>query len=154
LTESPISPTAAQELACPHCHRVYETAEELRRHVEVLGLDKEQHFNDDAGLGTKPRIPSKKMRRNRNRLGIVANLLSLAMSGALKTHLMYRSNMSFAMLRDYLDHLERNGLIEEGYDAERRKIFYKTTDRGIQFLESYRTLGDLAPPFVGETTAF
>ncbi len=82
--------------------------------------------------------------KNRNRLGIVANILTIAKTGALKTHLMYKANLSYTMLRDYLKFLLDNGLLSESQYPEDKVTLYRTTDKGVRFLESYVALKDLA----------
>ena len=86
--------------------------------------------------------------KNRNRLGIVANILTIAKTGALKTHLMYRANLSYTMLRDYLKFLLDNGLLSESQYPEDKVTLYRTTDKGTRFLESYVALKDLASPII------
>lgn len=96
-----------------------------------------------------PGQPELKTRfKNRNRLGIVANILTIARNGALKTHLMYKANLSYTMLRDYLKFLRENELLSESYYPEQRVTLYKTTEKGIRFLESYTSLKDLAAPII------
>jgi predicted transcriptional regulator len=84
--------------------------------------------------------------KNRNRLGIVANILTIAKTGALKTHLMYKANLSYTMLRDYLKFLCDNELLDESHYPEQKVTLYKTTPKGLRFLESYLELKDLAAP--------
>jgi predicted transcriptional regulator len=86
--------------------------------------------------------------KNRNRLGIVANILTIAKTGALKTHLMYKANLSYTMLRDYLKFLLDNGLLSESQYPEDKVTLYRTTDKGVRFLESYVALKDLASPII------
>jgi predicted transcriptional regulator len=86
--------------------------------------------------------------KNRNRLGIVANILTIAKTGALKTHLMYKANLSYTMLRDYLKFLRDNELLEESHYPDQKVTLYKTSPKGIRFLESYLELKDLASPLV------
>jgi predicted transcriptional regulator len=101
----------------------------------------EKHF-----LGKMPTQRPRTKFKNRNRLGILANLLTVARNGSLKTHLMYNANLSYTMLKDYLQFLRDNGLVtEETYDDENVTI-YKTTDRGLKFLGTYEALRYLAAP--------
>lgn len=86
--------------------------------------------------------------KNRNRLGIVANILTIAKTGALKTHLMYKANLSYTMLRDYLKFLRDNELLAESYYPDEKVTLYKTTEKGTRFLESYVALKDLAAPII------
>lgn len=71
---------------------------------------------------------------------IVANLLSIAKSGALKTHLMYRANLSYLMVTEYLDFLCRSNLIRETVEEEGTTKLYQTTEKGLRYLEVYETL--------------
>ena|SRR5487761_361907 len=89
--------------------------------------------------------------KNRNRLGIVANILTIAKQGALKTHLMYKANLSYTMLRDYLKFLLDNGLLLESRYPEDKVTLYRTTEKGTRFLESYVALKDLASPMIDKT---
>jgi predicted transcriptional regulator len=89
--------------------------------------------------------------KNRNRLGIVANILTIAKQGALKTHLMYKANLSYTMLRDYLRFLLDNGLLSESRYPEDKVTLYRTTEKGARFLDSYVALKDLASPIIDKT---
>jgi predicted transcriptional regulator len=89
--------------------------------------------------------------KNRNRLGIVANILTIAKQGALKTHLMYKANLSYTMLRDYLKFLLDNGLLSESRYPEDKVTLYRTTEKGTRFLDSYVALKDLASPIIDKT---
>ena len=91
--------------------------------------------------------------KNRNRLGIVANILTVAQNGAMKTHLMYRANLSYTMLRDYLKFLMDNELLSTSNYPEEKVTLYKTTEKGIKFLESYTALKELATPISEKTLA-
>jgi predicted transcriptional regulator len=78
--------------------------------------------------------------KNRNRMEIVANLLTIAKSGALKTHLMYRANLSYLMVTEYLDFLTRANLVKETVDMEGTAKLYQTTEKGLKYLEVYDSL--------------
>lgn len=80
-------------------------------------------------------------RRRRDRLLIIAEILEVAIDGALKTQMMYRANLSFAQLNEYLKLIEELKLLETSENA-RRKI-YKTTAKGMHYLQSYREIHDL-----------
>jgi predicted transcriptional regulator len=90
--------------------------------------------------GTSPKGPSGNKFKNRNRMEIVANLLSIANNGALKTHLMYKANLSYLMVTEYLDFLTRSGLIKETIDPEGTTKIYQTTEKGLKYLEVYNSL--------------
>ena len=96
--------------------------------------------NDES----KPAIKGKF--RNRGRLEIISNLLTIARNGSLKTHLMYGANLSYLMVTEYLDILLRSGLIVENNGNETNSKQYKTSEKGAKFLELY----DAIKKMVGE----
>lgn len=80
-------------------------------------------------------------RRRRDRLYIMAEILEVALDGALKTQMMYRANLSFAQLNEYLKLLIEIKLLEITASHERR--VYKTTNKGMRYLQSYREINEL-----------
>ena len=80
-------------------------------------------------------------RKRRDQLGIMAEILEIAKNGCLKTHIMYRANLSFAQLNDYLDFLFEVGLLKESSEDGRR--VYNMTRKGISFLQNYHKLRKL-----------
>jgi predicted transcriptional regulator len=82
--------------------------------------------------------------KNRNRMEIVANLLSIAKTGVLKTHLMYRANLSYLMSTQYLNFLCGENLINETLDEEGTRRLYQTTPKGLKYLEVYQSLQSIA----------
>ena len=77
--------------------------------------------------------PSLKPRRRSN-IDIMAKILDEARKGARKTHLMYRSNMSHRQLHVYLKLLLGSELLAL------HSNLYKTTVKGLKFLDAYRTV--------------
>ena len=78
--------------------------------------------------------------KHRSRLEIIAEILETASTNkAIQAKIMHRVYLSYPQLKDYLAHLLENGLIE--YKAGER--IYRTTDRGMRFLEIYRHLNDV-----------
>ena len=78
--------------------------------------------------------------KRRDRLDIISEILVIAKDGRLKTQIMYRANLSFAQLNDYLDVLTKMGLLQ--VKKENRKTTYKTTDKGYRYLEKYTDISD------------
>ncbi len=78
----------------------------------------------------------------------------MARHGARKTHIMYRANLSYDQLNEYLNFLLDNGLIEKEADVEYEgAIIYKVSSKGRQFLERYSQLQEiLAHPQTGQRT--
>ncbi len=79
--------------------------------------------------------------RRRDRLYIMAEMLEVTLEGALKTQVMYRANLSFAQMNHYLSLLLDLKLLELKKDSNR--MIYKTTVKGMRFLESYKQIADL-----------
>jgi len=88
-------------------------------------------------------IPLEKVSRqngNRTRVEILASILNVAANGALKTHIMYRANLSHMQLKKYLAFLEENGLlVRDGLGLESGQA-YHVTDKGLGFLREYSHL--------------
>ena len=64
------------------------------------------------------------------------------MRGLKRTHVMYKVNLSYKQLCEYLEILEQAALIELDYDDEGQKVF-RTTQKGFEFLEYYERLNKL-----------
>jgi len=72
------------------------------------------------------------MGKYRDRLQIIADILSVVREGARKTHVMYRANLSYRLLSRYLTEVLECGLVS--LDKEDR---YKLTRRGQNFLDRF-----------------
>jgi predicted transcriptional regulator len=77
-------------------------------------------------------------RKRRDRLYILAEILNIAKGGSLKTQIMYRANLSFAQLNEYLNFLTKMEFLE--IQNENRKNNYVTTSKGDRYLEKYTDL--------------
>ena len=72
-------------------------------------------------------------------------LTVLAHRGPLKlTHVMYKANVNCSILKEYLDFLINQGLIEERTVGKCR-VVYAVTQRGIAVLKSFRELKQVLP---------
>jgi predicted transcriptional regulator len=69
----------------------------------------------------------------RNRVEIVAAILTIVENGAKKTQIMYKGNLSYKLLRNYLREVIGAGLVCVG---ERSNI-YQLTERGRMFLKDF-----------------
>ena len=83
----------------------------------------------------------KNTRKRRDRLHIMAEVLAVTSNGALKTQVMYKANLSFAQLNEYLSFLLEIGLLKTVKRGEKK--FYKTTRKGTKYLESYAEIRGL-----------
>ena len=80
-------------------------------------------------------------RKRRDRLYIIAEILAIAKDGSLKTQIMYRANLSFAQLNEYLNFLLKRELVK--VDTENARTLYKTTSKGVKYLENYEEISNL-----------
>ena len=80
-------------------------------------------------------------RKRRDRMFIIAEILNIAKSGSLKTQIMYRANLSFAQLNEYLSFLTEMELLE--IKEEEKKTIYEITEKGDQYLEKYKDISSL-----------
>jgi predicted transcriptional regulator len=80
-------------------------------------------------------------RKRRDRLYILAEILDIAKEGSLKTQIMYRANLSFTQLNEYLDLLLSMKLV--GLIEDKGKTIYKTTSKGLQYLQNYKEIIEL-----------
>jgi predicted transcriptional regulator len=79
--------------------------------------------------------------KNRSGLEILASIISAAVGGARKTHVMYRANLSHSQLQRYLAFLESRGLVRAVESLAANAPLYEATERGMQFLRDYEKLG-------------
>jgi len=79
--------------------------------------------------------------KRRDKLYIIAEILEIAKDGVLKTQIMYRANLSFTQLNDYLKFMLKNALLEKVLWND--KEVYKATEKGMNFLQRYREITEL-----------
>jgi len=79
--------------------------------------------------------------RRRDKLYIIAEILEIAKEGTLKTQIMYRANLSFTQLNEYLGFMLKLSLLEK--TIENDKEVYKATEKGLDFLQRYREITEL-----------
>jgi len=82
----------------------------------------------------------------RSKLEMYIDILKvLAHRGPLKlTHIMYKANVNCSVLKEYLDFLIKQNLVEEKVIGKRR-VVYCITQRGITVLKYFRELKTLLP---------
>lgn len=82
----------------------------------------------------------------RSKLEMYVDILKvLARHGPLKlTHIMYKANVNCSVLKEYLDFLMQQNLIEEK-TAGKKRIVYAVTQRGITVLKYFRELKTVLP---------
>ncbi len=84
----------------------------------------------------------------RSKLEMYVDILKvLGQKGPLKlTHIMYKANVNCKILKEYLEFLLAQGLIEERFVGKRKnQIVYANTQRGITVLKYFRELNKALP---------
>jgi predicted transcriptional regulator len=79
--------------------------------------------------------------KRRDKLCIIAEILEIAKEGTLKTQIMYKANLSFAQLNDYLRFMLKIKLIQKL--SSKGKEVYITTAKGLDFLQRQCELSEL-----------
>ena len=82
------------------------------------------------------------MSRKRERITIIHDILKVIQErrGNVKpTHILYRSNLSSQMLKEYLIDLIEKGFIEEKKDKKGNKT-YSLTEKGFKYLEDFNVI--------------
>ena len=82
----------------------------------------------------------------RSQLEMYVDILGvLAHGGPLKlTHVMYKVNVNCSVLREYLDFLIKQGLVEVKIIGKGRRV-YAITQLGVTVLEQFRELKEVLP---------
>jgi len=75
------------------------------------------------------------LRTYRDRLDIIADVLSVAGRNARKTQIMYQANLSFSVLQKYLTEIAEASLINFEVETQR----FTLTPKGQAFLDAYKT---------------
>jgi len=78
--------------------------------------------------------------KQRDRLRIIEDILTVALNGASKTQLVYGANLNFKRLGRYLPDLAEKGLISVEESSPTR---YLTTEKGRSFLKHCRMIREL-----------
>jgi predicted transcriptional regulator len=74
----------------------------------------------------------------RGKLLIFAEILDVAKKGAPKTRIMYKVNLNFKGVGEYLSFMLKTRLLAK--TSENDRTIYKTTEKGLAFLGSYSQL--------------
>jgi predicted transcriptional regulator len=75
----------------------------------------------------------------RDRVEIMAEILSLCLKPQIKTQVMYGTNLSWKMLRYYLFQLKKLNLLEINDETKK----FMTTKRGKEFVKKWKELQEL-----------
>ena len=82
----------------------------------------------------------------RSKLEMYVDILSvLSQKGPLKlTHVMYKANVNCSVLKEYLDFLLKQGLIEQ-HTVGKQRIVFAISQRGITVLKYFKELRQVLP---------
>ncbi len=76
--------------------------------------------------------------KRRDKLVIMGEILHIARTGALKTQIMYRANLSFAQVTEYLNLLTTTKLLRKS--LRREKETFEATQKGMDFLKKQQEI--------------
>src|ERR1043166_6668658 len=94
----------------------------------------------DSTASHKYLIYYKILMKYRSRTDIAGLILEAANGGgATKTRIMYKTFLSYSQLKEYLIVLLENSLS----DYEGGRQFYRTTEKGIRFLQMYNQFDEM-----------
>ena len=79
--------------------------------------------------------------RRRDRMHIIADIVGITIGGSLKTQVMYKANLSFAQVNEYLPFLLHVKLVAA--TITKGKKVYRATPKGTKFISSYTKINDL-----------
>lgn len=85
----------------------------------------------------------KRSNKHRGSLDIIADILEASKGKTRKTYLMYRCNLSFRQLENYLNLLLKGGLISTIENNDNSMSLFRITKKGERFLETYKGLQGL-----------
>ncbi len=76
--------------------------------------------------------------KRRDKLVIMTEILDIAKKGTSKTHIMFKANLSFSQLNQYLAILSQANLLEmSAFDG---RDVYKPTQKGLEFMQKQQQI--------------
>jgi len=88
------------------------------------------------------------MNKKRSRLEIIRDILEVIKSrnGRIKpTHILYKSNLSYNMMEEYLEELIKKEFIV--VKEEQKNKTYAVTEKGIEYLNKYKLIAEFTESF-------
>ena len=79
--------------------------------------------------------------KRRDRLVIMAEIVGISKKGISKTHMMFKANLSFSQLNQYIELLTNTALLEKSTVGE--KNIFHATKKGLEFLEKQQQAIDM-----------
>ncbi|MCL4430564.1 MAG: winged helix-turn-helix domain-containing protein [Candidatus Bathyarchaeota archaeon] len=76
--------------------------------------------------------------KRRDKLIIMMEIIYIAKGGTSKTHIMFKANLSFSQLNEYINFLTKHGLLQKTLlDG---KAVYVPTGKGLEFVEKQQSI--------------
>lgn len=88
------------------------------------------------------------MAGRRTRIDIINDMLMamVKLGGTIKpTHLMYKSNLSHALMKDYIEELTTKNLMKEAY--QKGKKVFEITQKGREFTVQFKKMREFKETF-------
>jgi predicted transcriptional regulator len=79
--------------------------------------------------------------KRRDKLVIMAEIIAIAKEGSSKTHIMFKANLSFSQLNQYLTLLSNTKLLEKYSDNGR--VVFQATAKGLEFIDKQQQVLNL-----------
>jgi predicted transcriptional regulator len=83
--------------------------------------------------------------KDRHRYEIISTILNITLTGQNRRQIKYKAFLSSEQLTDYLEALEKSGLIVSNESTK----LYETTEIGLKFLDNYKALLSLRAESLG-----
>lgn len=80
------------------------------------------------------------LQKRRDKLVIMADILQIARKGALKTQILYKANLSFEQLKQYLNVLTASNMLRK--TRRKQREIYEATPKGLEFLKTHQEIMD------------
>lgn len=74
------------------------------------------------------------MSKKRSEIEILADILRITRSGAKKSHIVYKANLNFEIVKKYIELLEKSDLISGPEGGSR---IFNITEKGIRYLDHF-----------------
>lgn len=87
---------------------------------------------------------------NRSTIDIASDVLNAANGGATKIEIMYGAFICYKQMKDYVNFLSEKGLIVMHAHQDGEAHTFKTTEKGLKFLEIYKKLDGMIKEEVKE----
>lgn len=82
-----------------------------------------------------------RMKRRRDKVSILLDMLEAIGDGARKTHIVYKANLNFESCRKYLNAMRNAGLVEIRIESPMK---WAITEKGRVFLKKYKEFQEIS----------